>query len=86
MWHLMRLEFLVLLANHYTTREALEFLIMVDFFFFNISSRTGNLLSRQISKFKSTNQLNFLLKEYYIFGTKLEQITHQIKNSDSEKN
>ena len=36
--------------------------------FFNISPWTGNLLSRQISKTKSPNQLNFLgNKEIYIF-------------------
>ena len=39
--------------------------------FFNISPRTGNLLSREISKTKSTNQLDFfsLLVELVIFGT-----------------
>ena len=36
-----------------------EFLIMVDIFF-NISPRTENLLSRQISKIKSIGKLDFL--------------------------
>ena len=38
--------------------------------FFNNSPRTGNLLSRQISQTKSTNELDFfsfLLRENYIF-------------------
>ena len=38
-------------------------------YFFNTSLQTGNLLSRQISKIKSTNQLDILLIESYIFGT-----------------
>ena len=37
----------------------MEFLIIEDTFF-NIYPRTGNLLSRQISKTKTTHQLDFL--------------------------
>ena len=40
----------------------MEFLIMVDIF--NISPRTGNLLSRQILKNKSKDQLDFF---FFIF-------------------
>ena len=32
----------------------MEFLVIEDFFFFNISFRTGNLQSKQISKIMST--------------------------------
>ena len=34
-----------------------------------ISPQTGNLLSRQISNTKSTDELNFFLIDQYIFGT-----------------
>ena len=51
--------------------------------FFNISPRTGNFLSRQISKTKSTNQLDFLANKVKYFWNKLP---NQIKNSKNVEN
>ena len=50
--------------------------------FFNISPQTGNLLSRQISKTKSTNQLDFFANRVIYFWNKSP---NQIKNSNSVK-
>ena len=59
----------------------MEFLIIVDIFF-NISLRTGNLLSRQIFTSKSTNQLDFFANKLIYFKNKLP---NQIKNRNSVK-
>ena len=45
----------------------MEFLIMISIFF-TVSPQSGNLLSGQILKNKSINQLDFLLNELHIFG------------------
>ena len=47
--------------------------------FFDNSPRTGNLLRKQISKNKSTNQLEFLLMYF------LNKLTNQIKNCNNVK-
>ena len=51
--------------------------------FFNISTQTGNLLSRQIWKIKSTNQLDFFAN-WVIYSWK--KLSNQIKNSKNVKN
>ena len=51
--------------------------------FFNISPQTENLLSRQISKIKSTNQVNFFANRVIYFWNKLP---NQMKNRYSVKN
>ena len=61
------------------TYKIMEFLIIVDIF----SSQIGNLLSKQISKTKSINQLDFLANRVICFWNKL---TNQINNSNSTKN
>ena len=60
----------------------MEFLITVDIFF-NISPRSGNLLSRQYSKNKSINQMDLFAKKVIYFWKKLP---NQIKNSNNKKN
>ena len=60
----------------------MEFLTMVDIFF-NISPWTGNLLSRLMSKTKSTSQLDFFANRVIYFWNKL---SNQIKNSNSIEN
>ena len=52
-------------------------------YFFRISSQTWNLLTRQISKIKSTNQLDFFANRVIYFWNKLP---NQIKNSNSVEN
>ena len=54
---------------------------MLDIFL-NISPQTGNLQSRQISKTKSINQLDFFANRAIYFWNKLP---NQIKNSNSVK-
>ena len=56
----------------------MEFLIMVDILL-NVFPQTGNLLPRQISKTKSTNQLDFFANKVIYFWKKL---SNQIKNSE----
>ena len=51
--------------------------------FFNSSLQTGNLLTRQISKTKSTNRLNVFPNRAIHFWNKL---LNKIKNSNSLKN
>ena len=51
--------------------------------FFNISERTGNLLSRQISKTKSTRQLDFFSNRVIKYWNKLPT---DVKNSTSVNN
>ena len=58
-------------------KSLMEFLIMVDVFF-NISPQTGNLLSRLISKIKSTNQLNSFANRVIHFWKKFP---NSIKNN-----
>ena len=53
------------------------------YFFLDISPQTGNLLSMQISKTKSINQLDFFANRVKYFWNKLP---NQIKNSDSVEN
>ena len=51
--------------------------------FFNIPTWTVNLLSRQISKIKSIDQLEFFANKVIYFWNKLP---NQIKDSNSEEN
>ena len=51
--------------------------------FFNISLLTGNLLSREISKTKSVNKLDFFVSRMIYFWNKWP---NQIKNNNSVKN
>ena len=51
--------------------------------FFNISPRTGNLVSRQIAKTKSSNQLDFFSNRVISFWNKLPS---NVKNSTSVNN
>ena len=51
--------------------------------FFNISPQTGNLLSRQIPKIKSTNKLDLFANRVMYFWNKLP---NQIKNCNSVEN
>ena len=51
--------------------------------FFNISQRTGNLVSRQISKTKSTRQLDFFSNRVINYWNKLPT---DVKNSTSVNN
>ena len=60
----------------------MKFLIMVDIVF-NISPRTGNLLSRQISKTESTDQLDFFANKAIHFWNAL---LNQIKKSNRVEN
>ena len=64
------------------TFKIMEILIMADIFL-NISPQTGNSLSRQIWKNKSTNQLDFLAISVIYFWNKLP---NQIKNSNTVEN
>ena len=63
------------------TFEIMEYLIVVDIFL-KISDRTGNLMSRQISKNRSNNQLEFFANSVIYFWNKL---SNQISNSNGEK-
>ena len=49
-------------------------------YFFNISPQSGNLLSKQISKTKSTHQLDFFVNWVIHFGNK---IFNQASNNNS---
>ena len=48
--------------NHIETFKVMEILIIVGFFFLNISPRTENLLWRKISKSESNNQMDSFCK------------------------
>ena len=52
-------------------------------YLFNIPPQTGNLLSKQISKTKSTKQLDFFANRVIYFGNKLP---NQIKGSNRVEN
>ena len=54
-----------------------------DRHFFNISLRSGNLLSEQISKTKSTNQLDIFFFFFFFFLLIEKKKSNPIKNRSS---